>query len=50
VNGMKALVSFKEKELIKRDELLPLLAVQMQHRSKSVRKKAKVFIEIVRTT
>lgn len=45
VNAMKSLMHFYKKELISQEELKPLFAVQAEHKSKSVRKKAKTFLQ-----
>jgi hypothetical protein len=44
VNTMKALLKFNHDGLVSDDELLALFKIQEQHASKSVRKKAEMFI------
>lgn len=44
VNVMKTLVYFYDKKLIGADELVPLFNLQTTHKSKTVRKKAQLFI------
>ena len=45
VNAMKSLLYFYKKKLVSREELELLLTVQAEHKSKSVRKKAKTFLQ-----
>ncbi len=49
VNAMKALLYFRRSGLVGDDELLALFAVQARHKSKSVRKKAAGFMEMLKT-
>lgn len=46
-NTMKALMHFYEAGLITKAELEPLFTIQTKHASKSVRKKARVFLQEV---
>lgn len=46
-NAMKALVYFYNKKLVNLTELTPLLRLQTEHKSKSVRKKAQQFLDAV---
>lgn len=44
-NVMKTLILFKDKQLIDSEKLRPLLTLQTKHKSKTVRKKAKLFLD-----
>jgi hypothetical protein len=45
VNAMKTLVQFHHSNLVSEDELMSLFEIQLQHTSKTVRKKAAQFLK-----
>jgi hypothetical protein len=47
VNSMKTLLQFYQRELVSKQEIESLFELQNQHKSKSVRKKATQFLEIL---